>query len=284
MIAICGNQYQDNHLHELTAFFNALRSLDIPFGVAPEFGAWLRSHGLDLSGVSEIPVCTSGLDLVLSFGGDGTFLHTASWVGASGVPVMGINTGHLGYLASFGFERPEQIRLALRGEYEISERMLLNVSGPDLPSGFNCNALNEIALLKGDTASMVDVGVWVGERHLAHYLGDGLLVSTPTGSTAYNLSCGGPILEPTLEAMILTPVAPHSLTLRPLVLGADRELLLEVESRGPECLVSVDGRTFAVPPEGTRLTVARAPYRLRVAQPPATAFGAVLRRKLNWNA
>lgn len=290
MVAVFGNNWQEGHLGEVAEFFAALSREGVEAAVCRGFGEWLEAQGVSLCGARLCDGIPADASLVVSVGGDGTFLRAAEWLvraaewfGGRRVPVMGINTGHLGYLAGFSFDRMAEVLDAVaRGRYDISRRMMLEVISPHLPEGFSPYALNEVSVSKGDTTSMVDVRAFVDGRFVADYLGDGLLAATPTGSTAYNLSCGGPIVAPTLEGIILTPVAPHSLTLRPMVIGADAEVRLRLSSRGEECHVGIDGRTFAVPSVGAELTLRRAPHTLHLAQPPGTTFGRVLRRKLSW--
>lgn len=279
---IYGNRYQDSYLGELREFIASLRRDGISVCVYDRFASYLGEHSVALD---EGEICgdfPADADMVVSIGGDGTLLRAAEWVAPREVPVMGINTGHLGYLAGFSFACRERIMQALAGVCEQSSRMKLELKSEHLPAGECPYAVNEISVSKGDTTSMVDIRAWVDGSYLADYLADGLVVSTPTGSTAYNLSCGGPILQPTLDCITLTPIAPHSLTLRPLVISGGAELLLEVRSRGVECHVGIDGRTFSIPSSGAMLRVVAAGHRLVVAQPPGTDFPSVLRGKLGW--
>ena len=284
-IGVYGNSYQDSHLPELRGFLAMLRESGHTLALDADFAAYLRGHGLEVSPFETVSEFPADASLAVSLGGDGTFLQAADWVGSLQTPIMGINTGHLGYLTGFSFSDKgavEAIRKAVAGDYEISSRMTLRVASPFLPEGFSSVALNEISVSKGDTTSMVDIKAKVDGRYLADYLADGLVVATPTGSTAYNLSCGGPILEPTLNAFVLSPIAPHSLALRPLVIGSDSVLELEVSSRGAECHVGVDGRTFAVPASGSKILISKGDYRVNVVQPVGMDFPTVLRNKLGW--
>ena len=270
------------YFDELRGFLSWLRSRDIDIFVEKNFARYLEENdcGLDSSEIVEnVP---EDVDIVASIGGDGTFLHASDWVGGKQIPIMGINTGHLGYLTGYSFADFSKIEQAFDGEYEVSSRMTIEVHSDFLPEGFSPYALNEVSISKGDTTSMVEIHALIDGRYLADYLADGLVISTPTGSTAYNLSCGGPIVEPTLDSFVLSPIAPHSLTLRPLVVGPGSKLSFEVKSRGSQCHIGVDGRTFVVPADGTLIQVSIAPYRVKVVQPPATDFASVLRSKLLW--
>lgn len=282
-VAIFGNSCQDRHLTDLAQFLSELATLPVTVYVERIFAEYLKSK-LILSPcmipVSSVPEDTG---IVISIGGDGTFLRAADWTGSLSIPVMGINTGHLGYLTGFTFNNPAQIIDAiLHDRYELTERMLIEVRSNEIPDAFRPYALNEISVSKGDTTSMVSIRAYSNGKFIAEYLADGLITATPTGSTAYNLSCGGPILEPTMQSFILTPIAPHSLTLRPLVIDGSSELLLEVHSRGEKCHVGVDGRTFAISSDGAEIRITKAPYSIGVAQPTDSDFASILRSKLAW--
>lgn len=282
-ITICGSDSQRNHIEWLRVFFYRLKRSGVAVTVERTFSDYLESSGLSMGwcpAVDELPVET---ELLLSMGGDGTFLRTAAWMRGSRVPVMGVNTGHLGYLAAYSLNDMEVIMRGLRGEYELSPRMMLEVSGTDIPEGIHPHALNEVAVSKGDTTSMVSIHAYVNGHFLADYLADGLVISTPTGSTAYNLSCGGPIIEPTQECVVLSPIAPHSMAMRPLVISAYSELRLDVCSRGAEeCHVGIDGRTFSVAAAGSSLKICKSGDIVNVAQPVGSFFAGVLRHKLRW--
>lgn len=281
-LAVFGNNYQNEHLEQVHAFLSHLLHVGITVYIHADFATYLTHSGINIDLLQITSQFPSDIDMAVSIGGDGTFLQAADWVGKSQTPIMGINTGHLGYLAGFSFDDEASIDAALAGRYEVSPRMTLKLSSPHIPSDFSPVALNEIAISKGDTTSMVEIRASVGSHFLADYLADGLVISTPTGSTAYNLSCGGPVLQPTLDSIILSPIAPHSLTLRPLVLSSDSLLEFEIHSRGAECHVGVDGRTFVIPSNGTVLKVERCPYVVNVAQPVGADFLSVLRDKLSW--
>lgn len=278
-IAIFGNSYQDNHLASLEAL---LRSAgDSRFFVHYHFYDYLLKHGLKIGErVKDIP---EDAERVWSFGGDGTFLRAAAWVGPRMLPIFGINTGHLGYLTGFSFDSPSLSAVYEQYGWNMSMRMMLEVKGDFSEESFNPFALNEVAVSKGDTTSMLCIRAGVNGAFLAEYMADGLIVATPTGSTAYNLSVGGPILQPILSAFAISPIAPHSLTMRPLVVSGDSEIELEISSRGgEECHVSLDGRVSTLPSSGSRLLIRRAPHQILVAQPEGSTFSQRLREKLNW--
>lgn len=221
-------------------------------------------------------------DYVISMGGDGTFLRAAAMVRERGIPILGINTGHLGFLADFS---PEEIEAGIdtlfTGEHRIVTRstMAVTVDGRTL-SGYPF-ALNEVAVLKRDNAAMIQIRASLDEEFLTTYQADGLVVSTPTGSTAYSLSNGGPILAPQTEAFCLTPVAPHSLNIRPLVISDKVEVELEVVSRSHNFLLAIDGRSETLA-EGARIRLRRAPYDIHIVKRLSKRYFTTLREKMMW--
>ncbi len=219
-------------------------------------------------------------DVVISMGGDGTFLEAASRVRDKGVPILGVNMGHLGFLADVS---PEEIPQAIEHIYEErciveSHSVLWLDYDTGRPEGYPY-ALNEVAVLKCDNSSMISIRVDIGREYLATYQADGLIINTPTGSTGYALSVGGPIMSPQGSMIGLTAVAPHSLNVRPIALPDDVEVSLTVESRNHQFLVAVDGRSETCR-EGVRLTIRRAPYDIKVLKRPGNSFFRTLRNKL----
>ena len=222
------------------------------------------------------------IDMALSIGGDGTFLRTAAWVADTGTPILGINTGHLGYLAPLPVaDAPAFVDNILAGNYTVEHRSLLQVTEP-ATRGWHC-ALNEVVLAKDGSASLITAETLLDSRPLATYKADGLIIATPTGSTAYNLSAGGPIIQPTAPVWVLSPIAAHSLGMRPLVVSDDTVLRITVSGRGHTFRLTLDGRSTTLP-MGTQVTVRRAPFTTGVVQPLGTGFPAVLRTKLMFNA
>lgn len=221
-------------------------------------------------------------DLVISIGGDGTFLRTASIIGKKNIPILGINAGRLGFLADVG-EKDLEATFAdvFSGNYRIEHRSQLQLSTEHRDYlGFNY-ALNEIAILKQDTASMITVHAHINDEYLTSYEADGLIVATPTGSTAYSLSVGGPVMTPTAANIVIAAVAPHSLSNRPLVVTDDCVLTLEVESRNQNFLISLDGRSNIFT-TGTKLIIKKADFTLRVIKRKENTFYNTLRNKLMW--
>jgi len=227
----------------------------------------------------------SGLpDLVLSVGGDGTFLETMLKVKDLGIPVAGINTGRLGFLANISEEEINQaLDLLYTGDYEIIERCLLEISKPsDLFNGSAPVALNEITIQKADL-SMITISVFVDDTYLNTYWADGLIISTATGSTAYNLSVGGPILSPEDESIIISPISPHNLTIRPIVLSGRSNLRMVVEGRSNEYLATCDFRSKRVP-FGKDIHIIQASGKLKTVMLKGRDFYSTLRNKLMWGA
>ena len=223
-----------------------------------------------------------GVDMLFSVGGDGTFLDAVSFLGKSDVPVLGVNMGRLGFLADVPRGGVMGAFDVLReGRYEIEERTLVEVSvDGERNAELGC-ALNEVGIRRTDTSSLLTIRVSVEDRKLATYWADGLLVATPTGSTAYSMSCGGPIVWPTCDVLLLTPVCPHNLSMRPLVVPGDVTVRLEVESRTGEFVVGADSRSVRMS-TGHDLCVTAAPFKVKVVKLPWHHFGDVLREKLMW--
>ena len=223
-------------------------------------------------------------DFVISMGGDGTFLRAASMVGEKQIPILGINMGRLGFLADINVNEVEHIIQALyEGDYSIETRAAIAVETDGKPlQGYHC-ALNDVAILKRDNASMISIRATVNGDYLTTYQADGLVVSTPTGSTAYSLSVGGPIIVPGTCVFSMTAVAPHSLNIRPIVIPDNAEISLTVESRSHNFLVALDGRSENCS-EGTRLTLRKAPYLVKVVKRAGQRYFHTLREKMMWGA
>lgn len=221
-------------------------------------------------------------DLVMSIGGDGTFLRTANSVGALQTPIIGINSGHLGYLAAAQIDdMPHVMEQILSGKCTVEPRSVLAVSSPDVRLKGFAFALNEVAILKQDTASMITVSTRLGGSVLAEYRADGLIVSTPTGSTGYNLSVGGPIVSPAAPVWVISPIAAHSLAMRPLVVSDSETVDTDVRSRSGSFLLSIDGKSQVLH-EGVRLHIERAPWQVNVVHLADMDFPLTLRSKLLW--
>ena len=220
--------------------------------------------------------------MVMSLGGDGTFLRAARWIQDKEIPILGINTGHLGFLSTCGFDEAEyMVKQVCDGNIRIEKRMILEISSPALPPEKWQYALNEVSFMR-HASSMLSVKTFVNGSFLAEYRGDGLIISTPTGSTAYSLSAGGPVIEPTIDCMCLTPIAPHTLTLRPLVAGADSLITIIPESRADNFILSIDDRSIILPANG-EYKVKKAPFSTLIIRKKDEEFPSILRKKLLWN-
>ena len=224
------------------------------------------------------------VNYVISMGGDGTFLKAASKVGAKGTPIIGINMGRLGFLADV---LPSEIETALdslyAGECQIEEHAVIQVEARGGVLAGNPFALNDIAVLKRDDASMISIRTHVDGEFLVTYQADGLIVTTPTGSTAYNLSNGGPIIIPQSGSLCLTPVAPHSLNIRPIVINDTAEIQLDIESRSHNYLVAIDGRSERMTEE-ISLVIRKAAHSIKIVKQRNQRYFSTLREKLMWGA
>jgi len=241
-------------------------------------GTELFDRFSDLSALSGLP------DLVLSVGGDGTFLETVMKVKDLGIPVAGVNTGRMGFLANIPDEDiGHSIDMLCHNEYEIIERSLLDISRPvDIFEGESASALNEITIQKANL-SMITINVYVNGIYLNTYWADGLIVSTATGSTAYNLSVGGPILSPEDESIIISPISPHNLTIRPIVISGDSKLRMIMEGRSDEYLATCDFRSKRLP-FSEEIHIVKTPVKLKTVMLNGRDFYSTLRSKLMWGA
>jgi NAD+ kinase len=222
------------------------------------------------------------LDFFISLGGDGTLLESVTYVGKNETPILGVNTGRLGVLATISRDEMEKaIDNLFKGNYSIDERTMLRlVSDPKLFSGLNF-ALNDFTIMKKDTSSMITVHVSVDGELLNSYWADGVIVSTPTGSTGYSLSCGGPLVFPESESFVVTPVSPHNLTARPIVVSDRSELTFKIEGRSKKFLVSLDSR-FETVDESVKLKIKKERFKAQLVQFPGQHYFKTLRQKLNW--
>ncbi|MCI7037519.1 MAG: NAD kinase [Bacteroidales bacterium] len=224
------------------------------------------------------------IDYVISMGGDGTLLKAASKVGARSVPIIGINMGRLGYLADVpATDIEEAIERLYSGDYVTENHSVIEATAMRGSLSGCPRALNDIAVLKQDNASMITIHARIDGEELITYQADGLIISTPTGSTAYSLSNGGPIIMPATDVLCLTPVAPHSLSVRPIVVPAKAEITLTVESRSHNYLVAIDGRSEKLP-ERTTLRIRRAPYEVKIVKRHGGGYITTLRGKMMWGA
>lgn len=287
-IALFGNIYQERKSVAVQKFFAVASELQAELLIPASFHAFLIDN-LQI----DVPKChiiddahgqTFDADIVVCLGGDGTFLDVASKVGARQIPIVGVNTGRLGFLANFSPDELEQtLKNLAKGKYEVEHHSVIELSCDEQElEGYPC-ALNEIAILKHDISAMISIHTSVNGEYLTTYQADGLIIGTPTGSTAYSLSVGGPIIIPRLDTISLTPVAPHSLNMRPIVVDDGAVIDLRVESRSGSFLVSLDGRSHSYR-DNIHLHIRKAPYKVKVVAHPEHTFFSTLRQKMMWGA
>ncbi len=221
-------------------------------------------------------------DILISIGGDGTILRAATFVRDLNIPILGVNAGRLGFLAKVQKDNIEAfLNIVLEKKYTLSERTLLKMdctNNIDIDINF---AMNEISVSRKDTTSMITIETYLNDEYLNSYWADGLIISTPTGSTGYSLSCGGPILTPEVKGLVITPIAPHNLNARPLVIPDDTIIKLKVSGREEQYLVSLDSRITSVN-NNSELTISKTPFKIKMVEIPEETFLKTLRNKLLW--
>lgn len=285
-IAVFGNNYQGAYAAELRELFTRLIAIDgLRITIDKPYRDYLMSLIPEVTAEME-PFSSQSvpddIDLAISIGGDGTFLHTANRIGSLQIPIMGLNSGHLGYLSAMPVTHTDIITEAVAGsDYSIEPRTMLQASSSAARLHPRPFALNEAALLRQDTGSMIAVDTYIDGSPIATYLGDGLIISTPTGSTAYNLSAGGPIIEPSAANWVITPIAPHSLNMRPLIVSDSSVIELVPRSRSNTFTLSLDGNARSLP-TAARITLSKAPFVTNVVNLPDHSFADTLRSKLLW--
>ena len=221
-------------------------------------------------------------DILLSIGGDGTLLNTITLIRDSNIPILGINTGRLGFISSISTDQIDSaITQLIKGNYNIQERTLLQLESENNLFGEINVALNEVTILKKDTSSMIQIHAYLNDVYLNSYWADGLIVSSPTGSTGYSLSCGGPIILPETNNFIISPIAAHNLNVRPLVVSDDTVIRLKVDEREELALVALDSRSRAINPS-LSLTIRKANYKIKLIRLEDQSFISTMREKLMW--
>ena len=280
-----GNTYQASKSESIGKIIAVLRRSSATIAIESGFYDFIR-HSLKIDFQPDEIISGNEFQgsFAISVGGDGTFLKTAAAIGDKGIPILGINTGRLGFLADvLPTEIESSIEALYQGDYFIERRSLLRTTDSAKSLNIFPFALNEVAILKHDNSSMIGIKTFIDDNYLTNYLSDGLLISTPTGSTGYSLSVGGPILAPTCPSLVLTPIAPHSLNVRPIILNDHITIRLSVSSRNHNFLVSIDGRSQSFS-DDVELKIRRAPYFINVVKPHNTHFFDTLRNKLFWGA
>lgn len=286
-IGIYGQFYHKNSETHIQAILNVLQNKGVEIVVEKNFLALMKenqSFHTDLSNLASFTKLDKSYDLFFSIGGDGTILKSITFVRDLDIPIVGINTGRLGFLATIQKQDiTSSITEILNGNSYLSERSLLSIETSPTnreitPLNF---ALNEVAVNRKNTTSMIKVETTINSEYLTSYWSDGLIISTPTGSTGYSLSCGGPVIEPSNESIILTPIAPHNLNVRPLVVPDNSVVTLKVSGREDTHLLSLDSRILTLENE-TVITIKKAPFTIKFVQPIEESFIKTLRKKLLW--
>lgn len=283
--ALFGKEFQAGKTVSIHRLIDSLKARGAEIYIERTFFQYITSAlGMEVEVSGVFDNYNFDVDFVISIGGDGTFLRAASMVGSKGTPIIGVNTGRLGFLADI---HPDEIDHAITeivdGHYAVEPHAVIMVEADGEIIEGSPFALNDIAVLKRDNAAMISVRTCINGEYLVTYQADGLIVSTPTGSTAYGLSNGGPIIVPDADILCLTPVAPHSLNVRPIVINDDSEITLEVESRSHNFLVAIDGRSEKLL-ESTRLTIRKAPYTINIVKRDSRSYFSTLREKMMWGA
>ena len=283
--ALFGNIYQARKSASIQKVLSCIANHDAELYVDMEYYYFLKDNQrLSVNATKVFNGDDFDADFVISMGGDGTFLKAASRVGHKDIPILGVNMGRLGFLADISPDDIEHCINALaQDDFAIESRALIQVEADGNLLGDFSYALNDVAILKRDTASMISIRANINGQYLNTYQADGLVVSTPTGSTAYSLSNGGPIIVPGTKVFSMTAVAPHSLNVRPIVIPDSAVVELDVESRSHNFLVAIDGRSEKCK-EGTKITLRRAPYDVKVVKRSDHRYFNTLREKMMWGA
>jgi len=285
-VAIYGQSYQDNALEYVFELIEELTKVDAEIFVEEEFHqlftkdrsranfpTFTHTAGLDTS-----------FDLFVSFGGDGTILRAVTFVGNLGIPIVGVNTGRLGFLSTYKKEEVgNMVQEFITGAYTVVERSLISIKADmDIPEFGALNyALNEVSVSRKDTTSMITVETYLNDEYLTSYWADGLIIATPTGSTGYSLSCGGPVITPTAQSLVITPIAPHNLNARPLVISDDTVIRLKVSGREERHMLSLDSRLASIE-NGKEIVIKKANFTIKMIEYASESFLKTIRNKLLW--
>jgi len=286
-VAIFGQYYQNDTrpiIRDIFVFFNAN---NVEMVIEERFLEILYEQEIvkkTYKTFSTYKCLDSSFDILVSIGGDGTILRAATYVRDSGIPIIGINAGRLGFLAKVQKENIETfLQIVIEKNYTISQRTLLSLEcSPENDEINELNfAMNEVTVSRKDTTSMITIETFLNGEYLNSYWADGLIISTPTGSTGYSLSCGGPVLTPDVKGLVITPIAPHNLNARPLVIPDNTEIKLKVSGREEQYLVSLDSR-IATLNNNSELIIRKTPFQINMVEIPEETFLKTLRNKLLW--
>lgn len=284
-IAIYGQQISKDNLEYARDFFSWLNKHNVNVSIFGPYKEYLqKTFKFDI----RFPVFYSHQDLekdvdcLISLGGDGTMLNTILLVKDSGIPVVGLNMGRLGFLSSIPKENAEKALIdIINRKYTLDQRVMISVTADNKELKTENFALNEITVLKKDSSSMIRINAWLNDEFFGTYWSDGLIISTPTGSTGYSLSCGGPIIMPDSQSFAITPIAPHNLSIRPVIVPDDTEIKLTIESRNKSYLLSLDSRSYTLK-KNEEIIIKKCNFAINLVKLNSISHIAMLRNKLLW--
>jgi NAD+ kinase len=283
-MGVHGREFKREFTPFVHRIFEILSQLNVEISITSKFETQLKHPSFKKFHWTtyEPGAPLEGFDLFLSIGGDGTLLETVTYVGDTELPILGINTGRLGFLATISREEIEYaLNKVNEGNYTLDKRALLKLkSTPEIFGGLSF-ALNDFTVVKKDTSSMITIHTYINGEFLNSYWADGIIVATPTGSTGYSLSCGGPLIFPRSGNFVITPISPHNLTVRPIVVPDSSEISFQVEGRSKKFLVSLDSRIATVD-HTVRLAIQKADFKVNLIQLEGQHYFKTLRQKLNW--
>jgi len=284
-VAVYGKQFQKEVAHFVQELFQELEKANMEVLVFEPFYNFLSqqmSMNLFLGTYNTYEELKEGIDLFISVGGDGTILDATTLIRDTEIPIIGVNTGRLGFLADIAKDQIHKtIKQLVNKRFSIDQRTLLHLD-TDIPIFGDLNfALNEVTISRKDTTSMITITTYINDQYLNSYWADGLIIATPTGSTGYSLSCGGPIVMPGSQNFIITPIAPHNLNVRPLVISDEYEIKVKVEGRASQFLVALDSRIQTID-SGIELTIKKEAFKINMVETETQDFASTLRNKLLW--
>ncbi len=283
-IAIHGRKINTESYPYVKNIFEELKKRDVDIRVSKAFAAQSKGANLDFGDLQiyQNTADLEGADYFFSLGGDGTLLEAVTHVGALQIPILGINLGRLGFLATISKTNiDDALALFFAQKYTYDDRILIRLESDNKVFGNQNFALNEVAVLKRDTSSMIVVNCQINGEYVNTYWADGLMVSTPTGSTGYSLSCGGPLVMPESDNFIITPISPHNLNVRPLIVSGSSVITFEIDGDGRKFLTSLDSRSYTLNNK-VKLTLKRESFKARLIKLNGYHFFDTLRNKLNW--
>jgi len=283
-VALHGLALKTEYFLKVKSLFSVLAKFKFEIFVTKHFEKQLSAFP-DLKSkfrVLENKAEMSQMDLMISIGGDGTLLDTVCQVGSLEIPILGLNTGRLGFLATVATDTIEEaINFLADGDFQLESRTLISLKSSKSLFGRHSFALNEFTIHKRDTSSMITVHTYIDGKYLNSYWADGLIIATPTGSTGYSLSCGGPLISPEAKNFVITPVSPHNLNVRPIIVSDESEISFTIEGRSEKFLISLDSRSTSISSE-VKLLVKKESFEAKLIKLPNYHFFDTLREKLNW--